>query len=202
MRALNAQPRAPQTFIITKIVFKISLKRGLQTLCTEAPPTPAHLEEDSLSLLPISPDKHEPWNYLDPEEEYQTRFGSRPAWADCLRNHKGGLLHRGRARYVLVQMKLLGNRCPFSRDHEPHVDLRNVKLWGRFVRARSGVPFLAPDTGVCAKQREKLTQAVQKAGDRGLPSYRIPQVEPRDPDLGNSHGAVSATPPGPHSDFR
>lgn len=125
-----------------------------------------------------------------------------PGLTDCLRNHKGGLLHRGRARYVLVQMKLLGNRCPFCRDHEPHVDLRNVKLWGRFVRARSGVPFLAPDTGVCAKQREKLTQAVQKAGDRGLPSYRIPQVEPRDPDLGNSHGAVSATPPGPHSGFR
>ncbi|KAF6115106.1 mitochondrial ribosomal protein S18B [Phyllostomus discolor] len=47
------------------------------------------------------------------------------------------------------------------------------------------------------KQHKKLTQAIQKARDHGLLSYHIPQVEPRDLDFSNSHGAVSATPPAP-----
>nr|XP_019572924.1 PREDICTED: 28S ribosomal protein S18b, mitochondrial isoform X2 [Rhinolophus sinicus] len=139
-----------------------------QTLCTEASP-----EENSLPLVPISPYKNEPWKYLD-SEEYQTRYGSRPIWADYRRNHKGGI--------------------PPQRTRKTCI---NVKLLEQFVCAHTGIIFHAPYTGVCMEQHKKLTQAIQKARDRGLLRYHIPQVEPRDLDFSNSHGAVSVTPPAP-----
>ncbi|XP_004781663.1 small ribosomal subunit protein mS40 isoform X2 [Mustela lutreola] len=140
----------------------------LQTLCTRSPS-----EEDSLSPVPITPYKNEPWKYLD-SEEYQNRYGSRPIWADYRRNHKGGI--------------------PPQRTRKTCI---NVKLLEQFVCAHTGVIFHAPYTGVCMKQHKKLTQAIQKARDHGLLSYHIPQVEPRDLDFSTSHGAVSATPPAP-----
>nr|KAF6271222.1 mitochondrial ribosomal protein S18B [Pipistrellus kuhlii] len=93
--------------------------------------------------------------------------------------------------------KVAGNPCPICRDHKLHVDFRNVKLLQQFVCAHTGIIFHAPYTGVCMKQHKKLTQAIQKARDHGLLSYHIPQVEPRDLDFSNSHGAVNATPPAP-----
>ncbi|XP_047588276.1 28S ribosomal protein S18b, mitochondrial isoform X2 [Lutra lutra] len=140
----------------------------LQTLCTRGPS-----EEDSLSPIPITPYKNEPWKYLD-SEEYQNRYGSRPVWADYRRNHKGGI--------------------PPQRTRKTCI---NVKLLEQFVCAHTGVIFHAPYTGVCMKQHKKLTQAIQKARDHGLLSYHIPQVEPRDLDFSTSHGAVSATLPAP-----
>ncbi|KAF6364918.1 mitochondrial ribosomal protein S18B [Rhinolophus ferrumequinum] len=74
---------------------------------------------------------------------------------------------------------------------------QNVKLLEQFVCAHTGIIFHAPYTGVCMNQHKKLTQAIQKARDHGLLSYHIPQVEPRDLDFSNSHGAVSVTPPAP-----
>lgn len=163
----------------------------LQTLCTETPP-----EDSSLPLFPISPYKDEPWKYLD-SEEYQTRYGSRPVWADYRRNHKGGIPPQRTRKTCIRKNKVAGNPCPICRDHKLHVDFRNVKLLGQFVCAHTGVIFHAPYTGVCMKQHKKLTQAIQKARDHGLLSYHIPEVEPRDLDFSNSHGAVSATPPAP-----
>lgn len=163
----------------------------LQTLCTEASP-----EENSLPLVPISPYKNEPWKYLD-SEEYQTRYGSRPIWADYRRNHKGGIPPQRTRKTCIRKNKVAGNPCPICRDHKLHIDFRNVKLLEQFVCAHTGVIFHAPYTGVCMKQHKKLTQAIQKARDRGLLSYHIPQVEPRDLDFSNSHGAVSVTPPAP-----
>ncbi|XP_011382281.1 28S ribosomal protein S18b, mitochondrial isoform X2 [Pteropus vampyrus] len=143
----------------------------LQTLCTEA-----RLEDNSLPLFPISPYKDEPWKYLD-SEEYQTRYGSRPVWADYRRNHKGGIPPQRTRKTCIRKNKVAGNPCPICRDHKLHIDFRNVKLLGQFVCAHTGVIFHAPYTG--------------------LLSYHIPQVEPRDLDFSNSHGAVSATPPAP-----
>ncbi|XP_045434299.1 28S ribosomal protein S18b, mitochondrial isoform X2 [Pipistrellus kuhlii] len=139
-----------------------------QTLSTEAP-----LEEDS---LPISPYENEPWKYLD-SEEYQTRYGSRPVWADYRRNHKGGVPPQKTRKTCIRKDKVAGNPCPICRDHKLHVDFRNVKLLQQFVCAHTGIIFHAPYTG--------------------LLSYHIPQVEPRDLDFSNSHGAVNATPPAP-----
>ncbi|KAF6364921.1 mitochondrial ribosomal protein S18B [Rhinolophus ferrumequinum] len=93
--------------------------------------------------------------------------------------------------------KVAGNPCPICRDHKLHIDFRNVKLLEQFVCAHTGIIFHAPYTGVCMNQHKKLTQAIQKARDHGLLSYHIPQVEPRDLDFSNSHGAVSVTPPAP-----
>ncbi|XP_034886574.1 28S ribosomal protein S18b, mitochondrial [Mirounga leonina] len=163
----------------------------LQSLCTKGPP-----EEDSLSPVPITPYKNEPWKYLD-SEEYQNRYGSRPVWADYRRNHKGGIPPQRTRKTCIRRDKVAGNPCPICRDHKLHVDFRNVKLLEQFVCAHTGVIFHAPYTGVCMKQHKKLTQAIQKARDHGLLSYHIPQVEPRDLDFSTSHGAVSATPPAP-----
>ncbi|XP_015976148.2 28S ribosomal protein S18b, mitochondrial isoform X4 [Rousettus aegyptiacus] len=132
----------------------------LQTLCTETPP-----EDSSLPLFPVSPYKDEPWKYLD-SEEYQTRYGSRPVWADYRRNHKGGIppqrtrktcIHffftglgtSSPASFFSLQRKnkVAGNPCPICRDHKLHVDFRNVKLLGQFVCAHTGVIFHAPYTG-------------------------------------------------------
>nr|KAF6271221.1 mitochondrial ribosomal protein S18B [Pipistrellus kuhlii] len=107
-------------------------------------------------------------------------------------------MHSGRAFLSLQRKdKVAGNPCPICRDHKLHVDFRNVKLLQQFVCAHTGIIFHAPYTGVCMKQHKKLTQAIQKARDHGLLSYHIPQVEPRDLDFSNSHGAVNATPPAP-----
>uniref|UniRef100_A0A2I3GXQ4 Mitochondrial ribosomal protein S18B n=1 Tax=Nomascus leucogenys TaxID=61853 RepID=A0A2I3GXQ4_NOMLE len=104
----------------------LSLFRGthrvqvpLQTLCTKAPS-----EEDSLSPVPISPYKDEPWKYLE-SEEYQERYGSRPVWADYRRNHKGGV--------------------PPQRTRKTCI---NVKLLEQFVCAHTGIIFHAPYTGL------------------------------------------------------
>uniref|UniRef100_A0A0G2JIC6 Mitochondrial ribosomal protein S18B n=1 Tax=Homo sapiens TaxID=9606 RepID=A0A0G2JIC6_HUMAN len=104
----------------------LSLFRGshrvqvpLQTLCTKAPS-----EEDSLSSVPISPYKDEPWKYLE-SEEYQERYGSRPVWADYRRNHKGGV--------------------PPQRTRKTCI---NVKLLEQFVCAHTGIIFYAPYTGL------------------------------------------------------
>ncbi|EAX03304.1 mitochondrial ribosomal protein S18B [Homo sapiens] len=176
----------------------LSLFRGshrvqvpLQTLCTKAPS-----EEDSLSSVPISPYKDEPWKYLE-SEEYQERYGSRPVWADYRRNHKGGVPPQRTRKTCIRRNKVVGNPCPICRDHKLHVDFRNVKLLEQFVCAHTGIIFYAPYTGVCVKQHKRLTQAIQKARDHGLLIYHIPQVEPRDLDFSTSHGAVSATPPAP-----
>ncbi|XP_036284872.1 28S ribosomal protein S18b, mitochondrial isoform X3 [Pipistrellus kuhlii] len=133
-----------------------------QTLSTEAP-----LEEDS---LPISPYENEPWKYLD-SEEYQTRYGSRPVWADYRRNHKGGVPPQKTRKTCIRKDKVAGNPCPICRDHKLHVDFRNVKLLQQFVCAHTGIIFHAPYTGVCMKQHKKLTQAIQKARDHGDPWY-------------------------------
>ncbi|XP_054424991.1 small ribosomal subunit protein mS40 isoform X2 [Pteronotus mesoamericanus] len=140
----------------------------LQALCTQVP-----FEEDSLPPVPISPYKNEPWKYLD-SEEYRSRYGSRPIWTDYRRNHKGGIPPQWTRKTCI-----------------------NVKLLEQFVCTHTGIIFHAPYTGVCMKQHKKLTQAIQKARDHGLLSYHIPQVEPRDLDYSNSHGAVSATRPAP-----
>ncbi|XP_015446215.1 28S ribosomal protein S18b, mitochondrial isoform X3 [Pteropus alecto] len=137
----------------------------LQTLCTEA-----RLEDNSLPLFPISPYKDEPWKYLD-SEEYQTRYGSRPVWADYRRNHKGGIPPQRTRKTCIRKNKVAGNPCPICRDHKLHIDFRNVKLLGQFVCAHTGVIFHAPYTGVCMKQHKKLTQAIQKARDHGDPWY-------------------------------
>nr|KAF6271219.1 mitochondrial ribosomal protein S18B [Pipistrellus kuhlii] len=109
-----------------------------QTLSTEAP-----LEEDS---LPISPYENEPWKYLD-SEEYQTRYGSRPVWADYRRNHKGGVPPQKTRKTCIRKDKVAGNPCPICRDHKLHVDFRNVKLLQQFVCAHTGIIFHAPYTG-------------------------------------------------------
>uniref|UniRef100_A0A2K6F2T1 Small ribosomal subunit protein mS40 n=1 Tax=Propithecus coquereli TaxID=379532 RepID=A0A2K6F2T1_PROCO len=140
----------------------------LRSLCTEAP-----AEKDSLPPVPISPYADEPWKYLE-SEEYRSRYGSRPVWADYRRNHKGGIQPQRTRKMCIRGNKVAGNPCPICRDHKLHVDFR-----------------------VCMKQHKKLTQAIQKARDHGLLSYHIPQVEPRDLDFSTSHGAVSATPPAP-----
>ncbi|XP_011769090.1 small ribosomal subunit protein mS40 isoform X1 [Macaca nemestrina] len=176
----------------------LSLFRGahrvqvpLQTLCTKPPS-----EEDSLSPVPISPYKDEPWKYLE-SEEYQERYGSRPVWADYRRNHKGGVPPQRTRKTCIRGNKVAGNPCPICRDHKLHVDFRNVKLLEQFVCAHTGIIFHSLYTGVCVKQHKRLTQAIQKARDNGLLIYHIPQVEPRDRDFSISHGAVSATPPAP-----
>uniref|UniRef100_A0A2K5YUH4 Small ribosomal subunit protein mS40 n=1 Tax=Mandrillus leucophaeus TaxID=9568 RepID=A0A2K5YUH4_MANLE len=171
----------------------LSLFRGahrvqvpLQTLCTKPPS-----EEDSLSPVPISPYKDEPWKYLE-SEEYQERYGSRPVWADYRRNHKGGVPPQRTRKTCIRGNKVAGNPCPICRDHKLHVDFRsNIQ---RFVCILY-IIFLP--IGVCVKQHKRLTQAIQKARDHGLLIYHIPQVEPRDRDFSISHGAVSATPPAP-----
>ncbi|XP_059558160.1 small ribosomal subunit protein mS40 isoform X3 [Myotis daubentonii] len=134
----------------------------LQTLSTEAPP-----EEDS---LPVSPYENEPWKYLD-SEEYQTRYGSRPVWADYRRNHKGGVPPQKTRKTCIRKDKVAGNPCPICRDHKLHIDFRNVKLLEQFVCAHTGIIFHAPYTGVCMKQHKKLTQAIQKAREHGDPWY-------------------------------
>ncbi|XP_070275123.1 small ribosomal subunit protein mS40 isoform X2 [Myotis yumanensis] len=134
----------------------------LQTLSTEVP-----LEEDS---LPISPYENEPWKYLD-SEEYQTRYGSRPVWADYRRNHKGGVPPQKTRKTCIRKDKVAGNPCPICRDHKLHIDFRNVKLLEQFVCAHTGIIFHAPYTGVCMKQHKKLTQAIQKAREHGDPWY-------------------------------
>ncbi|XP_024302176.2 small ribosomal subunit protein mS40 isoform X1 [Homo sapiens] len=103
----------------------LSLFRGshrvqvpLQTLCTKAPS-----EEDSLSSVPISPYKDEPWKYLE-SEEYQERYGSRPVWADYRRNHKGGVPPQRTRKTCIRRNKVVGNPCPICRDHKLHVDFR------------------------------------------------------------------------------
>ncbi|XP_005414366.1 PREDICTED: 28S ribosomal protein S18b, mitochondrial [Chinchilla lanigera] len=164
---------------------------SLQTFCTKAPPG-----KDTLPPAPVSPYESEPWKYLD-SEEYQSRYGSRPVWADYRRNHKGGVPPQRTRRTCIRKNKVAGNPCPICRDHKLHVDFRNVKLLEQFVCAHTGIIFHAPYTGVCMKQHKRLTQAIQKAREHGLLSYHIPQVEPRDLDFGTSHGAVSATPPAP-----
>ncbi|KAM7136223.1 small ribosomal subunit protein mS40 isoform 2-T2 [Molossus nigricans] len=137
----------------------------LLTYCTEAP-----LEEDSSSPVLISPYENEPWKYLD-SEEYQTRYGSRPVWADYRRNHKGGIPPQQTRKMCIRKNKVAGNPCPICRDHKLHVDFRNVKLLEQFVCAHTGIIFHAPYTGVCMKQHKKLTQAIQKARDHGDPWY-------------------------------
>ncbi|XP_073894694.1 small ribosomal subunit protein mS40 isoform X3 [Macaca fascicularis] len=103
----------------------LSLFRGahrvqvpLQTLCTKPPS-----EEDSLSPVPISPYKDEPWKYLE-SEEYQERYGSRPVWADYRRNHKGGVPPQRTRKTCIRGNKVAGNPCPICRDHKLHVDFR------------------------------------------------------------------------------
>ncbi|XP_054983059.1 28S ribosomal protein S18b, mitochondrial [Sorex araneus] len=162
-----------------------------KNLCTKAPP-----EEDTSPQVPVSPYQDEPWKYLD-SEEYQSRYGSNPVWADYRRNHKGGLPQQRTRKMCIRKNKVAGNPCPICRDHKLHVDFRNVKLLEQFVCAHTGVIFHAPYTGVCMKQHKKLTQAIQKARDHGLLRYHIPHVEPRDLDFSTSHGAVSTTPPAP-----
>ncbi|KAL1788581.1 28S ribosomal protein S18b, mitochondrial [Sigmodon hispidus] len=93
--------------------------------------------------------------------------------------------------------KVTGNLCPICQDHKLYADFRNVKLLEQFVCAHTGIIFHAPYTGVCMKQHRKLTQAIQEARECGLLSYYVPQVEPRDADFGNVHGAVTVTPPAP-----
>uniref|UniRef100_A0A8C7BW02 Mitochondrial ribosomal protein S18B n=1 Tax=Neovison vison TaxID=452646 RepID=A0A8C7BW02_NEOVI len=90
----------------------------LQTLCTRSP-----TEEDSLSPVPITPYKNEPWKYLD-SEEYQNRYGSRPVWADYRRNHKGGIPPQRTRKTCIRRDKVAGNPCPICRDHKLHVDFR------------------------------------------------------------------------------
>ncbi|XP_063522055.1 small ribosomal subunit protein mS40 isoform X2 [Pongo pygmaeus] len=125
----------------------LSLLRGshrvqvpLQTLCTKA-----LSEEDSLSPVPISPYKDEPWKYLE-SEEYQERYGSRPVWADYRRNHKGGVPPQRTRKTCIRGNKVVGNPCPICRDHKLHVDFRNVKLLEQFVCAHTGIIFHAPYT--------------------------------------------------------
>uniref|UniRef100_A0A8C6RHB1 Mitochondrial ribosomal protein S18B n=1 Tax=Nannospalax galili TaxID=1026970 RepID=A0A8C6RHB1_NANGA len=113
----------------------------LQTLCTKVSP-----EEDSLPSIPISPYENEPWKYLD-SEEYQSRYGSRPVWADYRRNHKGGIPPQRTRKTCIRNNKVAGNPCPICRDHKLHVDFRNVKLLEQFVCAHTGIIFHAPYTG-------------------------------------------------------
>nr|KAF6462541.1 mitochondrial ribosomal protein S18B [Molossus molossus] len=94
-------------------------------------------------------------------------------------------------------LSTLLRRLPSLPSFRGAYGVQNVKLLEQFVCAHTGIIFHAPYTGVCMKQHKKLTQAIQKARDHGLLSYHIPQVEPRDLDFSNSHGAVSATPPAP-----
>ncbi|XP_044529685.1 28S ribosomal protein S18b, mitochondrial isoform X1 [Gracilinanus agilis] len=168
-----------------------------RALCTKAPP-----EEESST--PVSPYQDAPWEYLE-TEEYISRYGSHPVWADYRRNHKGGIPPQRTRRTCIRGNKVSGNPCPICRDQKLHVDFRsgdskmdeNVKLLEQFVCAHTGVIFHAPYTGVCMKQHKKLTEAIMKARDHGLLNYHIPLVQPRDTDFSNSHGAVGCTPMAP-----
>ncbi|KAM9000059.1 28S ribosomal protein S18b, mitochondrial [Sarcophilus harrisii] len=160
-----------------------------QALCTKVSPE----EEGS---IPVSPYQNAPWEYLE-TEEYLTRYGSRPVWADYQRNHKGGIPPQRTRKTCIRGNKVAGNPCPICRDQKLHVDFRNVKLLEQFICAQTGVIFHAPYTGICMKQHKKVTEAILKARDHGFLSYHIPLAQPRDTDFSNSHGAVGCTPKAP-----
>ncbi|XP_031467882.1 28S ribosomal protein S18b, mitochondrial, partial [Phasianus colchicus] len=93
--------------------------------------------------------------------------------------------------------KRVGNPCPICRDHNLHVDFRNVKLLEQFVCPHSGSIFHPTHTGVCMKQHKLLLKAIAQAQDHGLLWLRVPFVPPPSDDYLTPHSAIGKTPPGP-----
>ncbi|XP_075769920.1 small ribosomal subunit protein mS40 [Pelodiscus sinensis] len=165
----------------------------LRVFSTEADPaTPA----EPVAFDTESRFKEKPWEYLE-TEEYIERYGEKPVWFGYRRNHKGAIPPQKTRKTCIRGKKIAGNPCPVCRDQKLHLDYRNVKLLEQFICSHTGVTFHPTHTGVCMKQYKRLTQAIDKARDHGLLSFRIPWVTLQDEDYSNQHQAVAKTPPAP-----
>ncbi|XP_040434145.1 28S ribosomal protein S18b, mitochondrial isoform X1 [Falco naumanni] len=151
---------------------------------TKAPPTPP------------SPYQEKPWAYLE-SEEYRATYGDKPVWHGYRRNHKGAIPPQRTRKTCLRKGKLVGNPCPICRDHNLHVDFRNVKLLDQFICPHSGIIFHPTYTGVCMRQHKLLSKAITQAQEHGLLWLQVPYVPVPQEDFSNRHPAVGKTPPAP-----
>ena len=62
--------------------------------------------------------------------------------------------------------------CPFSSDHAPKIDYKDVKLLQRYVSERGKI-VPSRITAVSAKKQRELAQAVKRARFLGLLPYVI-----------------------------
>uniref|UniRef100_K7FXQ1 Small ribosomal subunit protein mS40 n=1 Tax=Pelodiscus sinensis TaxID=13735 RepID=K7FXQ1_PELSI len=165
-------------------------------LSPASPPPPPATPAEPVAFDTESRFKEKPWEYLE-TEEYIERYGEKPVWFGYRRNHKGAIPPQKTSKTCIRGKKIAGNPCPVCRDQKLHLDYRNVKLLEQFICSHTGVTFHPTHTGVCMKQYKRLTQAIDKARDHGLLSFRIPWVTLQDEDYSNQHQAVAKTPPAP-----
>jgi len=60
--------------------------------------------------------------------------------------------------------------CPFSGDHAPKIDYKDVRLLGRYISER-GKSVPSRSTAVSAKKQRELARAIKRARFLGLLPY-------------------------------
>ena len=62
--------------------------------------------------------------------------------------------------------------CPFSGDHAPKIDYKDVRLLGRYISERGKI-VPSRITAVSAKKQRELGQAIKRARHLGLLPYLV-----------------------------
>jgi len=72
--------------------------------------------------------------------------------------------------YALSPFHRRRKTCPFSGDHAPKIDYKDVRLLGRYVSERGKI-VPSRITAVSAKKQRELSRAIKRARFLGLLPY-------------------------------